>query len=327
MASFRKKGSGWVAEVFMQGIRKSKSFATKAEAVAWANKMEGEIYAGKRGNIPDKKVRWLLERYSDEVSPRKGGKKWEVMRLSAMAEMPIASIDLVDLGARHVTQWRDERLKTVQPATVNREWNLLSNVFTVAVNEWEVLRENPMRTVKRPPPGEARDRRISDDEIERLLFSLGYEHDKTPATASPRVGAALLFAIETAIRAGEIVKMRWQDVDLGKRIVRLPETKNGTRRNVPLSTEAIRILRQMQGVNSVSVFSISSGSMDTLFRKAKTRAMIDDLHFHDTRHEAITRLAKKLEVLELARMVGHKDLKQLMVYYNATAEELAEKLG
>ncbi len=104
------------------------------------------------------------------------------------------------------------------------------------------------------------------------------------------------------------------------------ETKNGHKRDVPLSGEAIRILEQIR-TDTESVFNLEASQIDVNFRKAKDRCMIEDLHFHDTRHLAITRLASKLDVLELARMVGHKDLRQLMVYYNKTAEDLAKKLN
>ncbi len=119
--------------------------------------------------------------------------------------------------------------------------------------------------------------------------------------------------------------MRWEDIDIERRVVHLPQTKNGTSRDVPLSMEAIRLLRQMPQKRGC-VFGMMVSNLGNVFRKLTSLAMIDNLHFHDTRHEAITRLARKLNVLDLARMVGHRDLKQLMVYYNATAEELAKRL-
>lgn len=137
------------------------------------------------------------------------------------------------------------------------------------------------------------------------------------------VAVAFLFAIETAMRAGEICELTWDRVE--GTAARLLKTKNGTKRDVPLSARAIALLQQLPRDNA-TCFGITSASLDALFRKAKTRACVEDLKFHDTRHEAITRLAKKLNVLELARMVGHKDLNELQTYYNATAEELATKL-
>lgn len=135
----------------------------------------------------------------------------------------------------------------------------------------------------------------------------------------------MLFAIETAMRAGEIAGLTWADIDLDKRIAFLPQTKNGFSRKVPLSAEAIRLINQMDR-ETEAVFNLSTAQIDSLFRKAKAMALIEDLHFHDMRHEAITRLAGKLNILELARMVGHRDLKQLQVYFNLSAEDMAKKL-
>jgi integrase len=115
--------------------------------------------------------------------------------------------------------------------------------------------------------------------------------------------------------------------DVAGRVATLIETKNGTKRKVPLSPRAVALLELLPPPKeNGTVFGLTAKSLDALFRKAKTRAAIDDATFHDTRHLAITRLAKKLNVLDLARMVGHRDLKQLQVYYNETAEEMAKRL-
>ncbi|MEW6314614.1 MAG: site-specific integrase [Pseudomonadota bacterium] len=176
-------------------------------------------------------------------------------------------------------------------------------------------------------PPVARDRRISENEIERLLFALGYDYANPPVTATARVGAALLFAIETAMRAGEICGLTRDRIDLDARVATLPMTKNGSARKVPLSAEALRLLRQVMAAHDDDrAFAITTQQIDALFRKAKSRAMIADLHFHDSRAEALTRLARKVDVLTLARISGHRDLKMLMVYYRESAEDIARKL-
>ncbi|MEW5708725.1 MAG: site-specific integrase [Pseudomonadota bacterium] len=345
MATFRKRGRGWRAEVCRNGVRRSATFATKAEAAAWAASAEAEILAGKRGRIPDKTLGDLLARYRDEVSSGKRSARHEIVRINSIlrggargasrAPDPIASVRLDELGASHFATWRDRRLKAVSAATVLREWSIMSAAINTAVNEWGWLPANPMRTVKRPPSAKPRERRISDDEIERLLFALGYERGRPPLTKSARVGAAFLFALETAMRAGEIVGLRWEDVHFDKRFLKVAGREPGAgktpaaRREVPLSSEALRILRQLEEVKAGGepVFRLASTrAINWFFYSAKKRAVIHDLHFHDTRHEAITRLAKRIGVLDLARMVGHRDLRQLMVYYNETASEIAARL-
>ncbi|MDR2015430.1 MAG: site-specific integrase [Azoarcus sp.] len=138
------------------------------------------------------------------------------------------------------------------------------------------------------------------------------------------VGVAFLFAIETGMRAGEICSLSWGAVR--GNVAYLPMTKNGFPRSVPLSVEALRLLGQLPKVDDAA-FGLTPCQIDAIFRKIRVRALISDLHFHDTRHEAITRLARKLDVMDLARMVGTRDLRILMVYYNATPAEIAERLG
>lgn len=346
MATIRKRGAAWRVEVFRHGTRKSGTFGTKKAAEAWAFKIESEIMAGKHGQIPNKSFGDLLEKYRDDISTGKRGERWERVRIERMVSGrpkdkpsvppdPICAVALADLNETHVAAWRDRRLRQVTPASVRREWTLLSHACSVAVKEWKWLTSNPMSEVRRPAPAAGRDRRISADEIERLLFALGYDDESPPATQTARVGAAFLFAIETAMRAGEIAALQWKDVFLEGSFVTVTGAQIGAgksvaaRRDVPLSRAAIRILQQLALIreDDKPVFRISSTqTIDALFRKAKARAMIEDLHFHDTRHEAITRLAKKLGVLDLARMVGHRDLRQLSVYYNETATEMAPKL-
>lgn len=325
MASYEKRGNKWRAFVRKLGVSRTATFPTKSDAVSWATRVEAEILSNRSGEIPNKNFADLLDRYASDVSVNKKGERWERIRLKKLASMPIGEIPLRDLRPTDFVKWRDDRLKEISPASVSREMSLLSHVCTIAINEWNWLREHPMQKVRRPASSKPRDRRITTDEIERILFACGYENDSDLNTAQSRVGAAFLFAIETAMRAGEIVRLTWDNVDFDKRVARLTETKNGTSRNVPLSSEAIRILKQLPP-RKATCFSLTSPNLDALFRKAKARALIENLHFHDTRHEAITRLAKKLDVLDLARMVGHRDLKMLMVYYNATAEELAQRL-
>lgn len=325
MASLRKKGNCWEASVCRKGVRRSRTFDTKAQAQYWAADIEREILDGVLGKIPDKSFADLLAKYADEVSVTKRGCKWELMRIGLICRDEISQVMLSQLRSDNFASWRDRRLRQVSVGSVLREWNLLSHALNVAVKEWRWIKENPMKNVKRPSQPRARDRLITDDEIDRLLYALGYDYGRFTETISARVGAALLFAIETAMRAGEICGLTWANVNIEKRTARLIETKNGHGRDVPLSSEAIRILEQVRSSDDL-VFDLQSSQIDSLFRKAKKMAFIEDLHFHDSRHTAITRLAKKLNVLELARMVGHRDLRQLQIYYNESAEELAKKL-
>lgn len=327
MASIRKHKSGWRVEVFRNGIRRSKVCQTKAEATAWAVQAETEILNDKRGEHGDKTVADLLVRYRAEIATTHRGEAFEARRIKAMLELPFARLRLDEVDARHMAAWRDERLKAVSAGTVLRDWTLLSAAFSVALREWQWVKVNPMTVIKRPPTPASRTRRISADEIERLGYALGYAEDEPITTLMQRVAVAFLLAIETALRAGELVALAWSRVDLERRTLFLPLTKNGHSRTVPLSSEALRLLGRLPREGE-AVLGLQSSQLDALFRKAKSRALIEDLHFHDTRREALSRLAAKVDVMTLAKISGHRDLKILLnTYYATDMADVARQLG
>lgn len=323
MASIKPHKDGWRAFIFKQGVRKSKVFLTKAAANTWARIQETDIEDGVLGKLPNKTFGDLLTRYLEEESIKKRGEAWERIRINNTNKMPLANVKLAELSAKDAAKWRDTRAKVVSDGTVLREWNLLSHACNVAIKEWGWLKNNPFKEVRRPKSPEARSRRISDDEIKRILEALGY--DGNPINISSRVGAAFLFSIETAMRAGEVCNLLWKQVF--ERHVHIAMSKNGTKRDVPLSKAAKQILENLPR-ESVHVFNLKSSQIDSLFRKAKSKALIDDLHWHDTRHEAISRLSHNgYDVMQLAKIVGIKDLRILQnVYYNPTIDELADKM-
>lgn len=321
MASFVRRGKMWRAELMRNRVRLSKSFPTKGEAIAWAATVAREPLSGVApvGTTTAD----LLRRYAREVSPNKRGKRWEQNRLEAIARGTIGVIRLSDLRPQHLADWRDMRLKVVQPGSVIREFILLSAVFNRALKEWEWLAANPLQRVERPKAPAARTRRISDDEATRIFHACGYSPDSPPLTAQARAGAAFRFALANAMRAGEIVGLKPGDIS-GK--VAKVNGKTGVRL-VPLTGEGLKVLEQMLPLKHRHVFGLTSSQLDALFRKATKRAMCEDLHFHDSRAEALTRLARKVDVLTLARISGHKDIGLLhRVYYRETAEDIAERL-
>jgi integrase len=327
MAAFRKRSSGWRAEVCIKGIRTSATFTTKREAQAWASQEETRLREESSGKVPKKPFRDLLERYSREVSSKKRGAKREQKMINVFLRDPVADVSLRLLAPTDIAAWRDRRLNQVSGSTVAREMTILRHACSVARREWGWVRVNPVSDVRRPVTAAARTRRPTAEETEKLLDILGYSRENLPKTASARIGAAYLFAIETAMRAGEICGLEWQHVN--ERHVHLPLTKNGYARDVPLSAEARRIIEQLRPLNGEgsAVFDVSTASLDALFRKAKARAQIEDLHFHDTRREALTRLSKVFDVMELARVSGHRDLRVLQnVYYAPSVGDLAAKL-
>lgn len=326
MAHTEKRGKKWRVCVKLNGVRSSATFNTKAQADAWATVQEAEILSGQRGEIPNKTVADLFERYISDVSIKKSGSRWEKIRLKSLLRDDLSKVKLKMLNNSHISAWRDSRINEVSGATVIREMNLLSAVFNRAIKEWKWLKENPCRGVERPPKPRPRTRRISDNEVESIILALGCSREAIPKTITARVGHAFLFALETAMRAGEICGLKWVNVDLEKRVARLLMTKNGESRDVPLSKAATNILQNLPR-DTDTCFGLSGSQIDALFRKAKKRALIEGMTFHDSRAEALTRLSKKVDVLTLARISGHKDLRILMeVYYRETASEIAARL-
>lgn len=319
MASVVKVASGYRAMVSRKGVRRSKIFPTKRAAKDWAARQE---YLILNNDEVTAAIAFgdLLDRYAREVSGGKRGARWEIIRIEKLRRDSLAEIKLADLQPKDFAAWRDRRLHEVAPASVIREMQLMSSALNTARKEWGLIKVNPLTDVRRPKKPAPRDRLATEAEMERLLHSAG--EDLSKATA--RAFHAFRFAIETAMRAGEIAGLEWSRVDLDRRVARLAHTKNGRPRDVPLSSEAVRLLRALPVADPV--FGLSSQQLDALWRKLRDRADVKGLTFHDSRHTAITNLAKRLDVLALARMVGHSDLRMLQVYYNETAEELAKLL-
>ena len=255
------------------------------------------------------------------MSSGKRGARWGRLRLERAQRDPFAKIAMADLKAEDFAKWRDARLLEVKPGTVRREMQLLSSMLNHARREWGLITVNPMTDVRKPSMPPARDRLVTEDELARLAHSAG--DDLTAATA--RAFHAFLFAIETGMRAGEIIGLQWDRIDLGAQVAHLATSKNGSARDVPLSIEAVRLLRALPEADPV--FGLKSSQLDALWRKLRDRAAVEGLRFHDSRHVAITRLARKLDVLALARMVGHRNIAQLQTYYNEAASDIAKRLG
>ena len=329
MASFKKLNSGlWQAQVRLKKVRKSASFATKTEAKDWATVEEYKIKTAepiKTPQVSQITVGDLMKQYELEFSRKKGGYDWEQKQITRILKTPMAELLVGDVTKAHIREWRNKRLETVQGSTVNREWNLFSHIFSMARDEYEYISVSPFTGVRRPKDNPDRDRLISDSEIEQLRVVSGFD-GVTSKLIKEKVFVAFLFAIETAMRAGEICNLTWDNVSREDRTAFLPKTKNGKSRTVALSSRAIELLGCLTKERHDKCFGLKSSQITANFTILVNKTLIENLNFHDTRHEAITRLAKKLPVLALARNTGHTDIKKLMVYYNETGAEIAKLL-
>ena len=290
--------------------------------------METQILDGVQHNTPRNLFfADVLQRYITEIVQQRKGAKFETLRINNMLKTRLAKVPLIELRPIHFAQWRDERLKKVSPNTVLRELAILSGICNVAVKEWGLLPDNPIRKISKPQSAPPRKRRPTNDELNAIAEKLGYTHSGSLKTVAARIGAMIWFAVYTAMRSGEMCSLTWENIDFTKRLAHLPKTKNGHARDVPLSTAAVGILEQLRGVHDTLVFDVQDATRDVLFRKARDECGIVDLHFHDLRREALTRMAKKVPVELLAKISGHRDLRILLnTYYAPDMADVASML-
>ena len=337
MATVQKRGKAWRVQVRRNGKSVSASFDTHAEAAAWGIKTEARLLDGtapesiKRDPAQPNSITAadLLRRYAREVSPRKRGCRWEVLRLEMLCRRySLFSRPAVSITGPDMADWREERLKFVSASTTNRELSLISAVFTKAIKEWRIgLTVNPVFLIEKPKKPRPRTQRVNAEDRAKLLSALGWDEASEPTTPAQWVGFAFAFAIATAMRKGEILSLQWREIDFDRRTAYLNLTKNGEAREVPLSSVAVALLRLIpQPKSEAPVIPVQSGYLDRLFREARKASGLMHVRFHDSRREAASTMARKFNVLELSAITGHKSLQMLKVYYAADASELAARL-
>jgi len=333
VATFRKRGAyQWQAQVRKKGHPlQTKTFDTRAAAEQWARAIEHEMDQGlfvSRAEAESTTLKELLERYLQEITPLKKGAAPEATRINALLRHTLARRIVATIRSVDIARYRDERLKQVSPATAKRGLVILGHLFEVARKEWGIHVHNPVRDIKLPPNNKPRDRRLQagrdgQDGEEARLFKACRK------ARNPYLLPVVRLALETAMRRGELIRLRWEHVDLKRRIAHLPDTKNGESRTVPLSTTAIKVLHALpRSINGQVFPGLTTEAIKLSFRRATRRAGIEGLRFHDLRHEATTRLFEKgLNIMEVASITGHKDLRMLRRYTHLKAEDLARKLG
>lgn len=328
-----KRGDSWRICVNYQSKRYTSTHDTEKEANEWAVRKLIELKDAAKNpvpEIPQHTYEEAIEFYLKHVTPKKKGARWETLRIrKLMRDNPqLIAKKLIDLKPIDFATYRDQRMKVVTPTTVSREMEILSAVLHHSIRELGWLVVSPMTTVSRPKAPPPRNRRAFQHEIDAIVAASGYSKDAPLQKSSHEVGWAILFAVETAMRLGEIVSIQWSDVYLDDMYIHLPDTKNGLTRNVPLSVEAERLIRQAKGYNKPNVLKISGDSVSTIFRRFRDRCEIEGLRFHDLRHEATTRMAQIINNPgDLAKITGHTDVNILVnTYYNPTPTEVAMRL-
>ena len=303
----------------------SKSFLRRKDADAWARQMEIQAdrsdLPSDRGVLKTLKLADLIARYRKEVTPKKRGGKVEDSVLARMLCDPICKLPLSQLGTADFARYRDRRLVCIAPTTLKRQLNPIQHMFEIAKRDWAIpIKDNPIKALRFSAKMRMRTRRLRPGELRRLLKA-------TRSCRSPAIAQIIQFALATSMRRGEIANMQWRDLDLKRRSLTIPLTKNGHARTIPLSNDAIRALPRRAAIDG-RVFAMTGNAIHLAWDRITERAGIDDLRFHDLRHEAISRFFEMgLTIPEVATISGHRDATMLLKYAHATTTAVFKKLN
>lgn len=326
MASIRKRRGKWQVQIRRDGQPAlSRTFTYRGDAYTWARQIEAKLDRGD-GAVDNRALRTttlddLLLRYLTTITVAKRGAGVESIRIACLRRSELSKLALSAATPDRFAAYRDRRLKEVASATVRKEMALLRHMFRIARQEWNLpLGSNPLADLRSPAPGKARNRRLTPDEAARLLPAIDQ-------LRSPLMRTLMRLALETGMRRGELLALQWTCVCWEKRTVLIPETKTGHPRTIPLSSAALATLNLVPASGSDVIFPLTPNAVKLAWQRVRFRAGIPDVHFHDLRHEAISRFFEHgLSVPEVALISGHRDVRMLMRYTHLKAETVAAKL-
>lgn len=342
MATIVKRADKHLVRIRLNGYKAvSKTFNNKKSAQAWALATEDAIKRGsyfleEKQEIPTLKI--ALKRYERDITPQKRGARQEYFVINVLRNAPFVDKPLDKITIPSVAKLRDRYLSLgLSASTIQKRLALLSHLYTIAISEWHMPLSNPVMGVRKPVINNQRTRRVSNSEFEAVLMGTN--------SASIKVIARL--ALETGARLGELASIQSQDVDLDKGLLRFPVTKNGDARVIPLTQKSKEILISLvENAGGGALFQSGSRTLSGAWADAVRRGRITylkscrdsavvpekewlvDLHFHDLRHERISRLAELgLGTLELSAISGHRSLAMLKRYTHINPEILGQKLA
>lgn len=326
MPTVRRRGTQWQAQVRRHGFPpQTRTFGKRSDALVWARQTEAEI---DRLGLPTdyRQLRHVtlgdvLRRYEATITPTKRSAVIEGFRLRVVLRDSLAAISLAKLTSRHISEFRDRRLEYVSAETVRKDLSLLRHALDVARRDFGIpLLVNPAQNVTRPSASQPRSRRLNEGEWEKLTLAwANSRNDLLPIV--------IKLAVATGMRRGELLNIRISDIDFEKSLLRIPVTKTGQPRIIPLASESLTLLRCLKVTTDGRLLPLSANALRLAWNRLTSRAEVTNLHFHDLRHEAISRFFERgLSVPEVALISGHRDPRMLFRYTHLRAEDVAKKL-
>ncbi len=321
MGSIRKRSGKYQAQIRRTGVKPiSKTFVFHADAKKWLRETEGKIDRGEYGSLlPDEiTLAQVLQRYLKEVTCHKKGAPQETGRIRRLLKQTISRLAVSELTRSELAAFRDSRVQDGKRAC-QYDLVIIHHALEVARKEWGLsLPINPVSQLKIPNGIRRRERRLEKGELEALQKALN-------RSRNVYLWPAIELAIETGMRRSELLRLTWSDVCLDQHLASLKDTKNGYARTIPLTSKAINILDKLPK-DSPRVLMTTEYALRQAWERLVKRAGIDNLRFHDLRHEAISRFFEMgLSVPEVATMSGHKDISMLMRYTHVRTSSILNR--
>ena len=322
MANIRKRGNKFQVQVRRVGSKSyTKTFVRITEARAWARSQEVNIDRDEAGfckplTIP---LSDLLTRYLQEIMPQTKSKDSEARRISRLLRDPISKIRLCDLSPAILASFRDKRLFDGQRAA-GYDLQIIRHTINIAQMEWGVLiKENPVNFLRMPSPPKPRERRLNADEYATLLHL-------SKSSRSYFLEPLIILAVETGMRLGEMLQMKWKNLDAQDSTLLLTDTKNGSNRIIPLSECALSVIQNLPKEDE-NIIPVTYSAVKSAWQRLRKRAGIEDLRFHDLRHEAVSRFFEKgMTLPEVTMLSGHKTKTQALRYAHSDFTNNLKKL-
>lgn len=332
MASIIKRGNFWRAQIRRKGFPTQHStFDTKAKADAWVRTIEGGmdrgVFLGKT-EADTTTLSEALDRYWREIASKKRHPDPERLKVARWKRHPLAARFLSSLKGSDFAKYRDARRDQGRAEnTIRLELALMSHLFEIARKEWglETL-ANPLKNIRKPSGSLERDRRLQAGEFDKIFQALS-------KSDNPWARPAFELAIETSLRQSMLFALRWDWVDLERRVISIPvefrSTGNkGVPAAMPLSSRALAVITALPRSLDGRLLPTTPNAVRCVWKRMLKQIGIEGLRWHDLRHEAASRFFEKgLHPLEVASITGHKSLTMLRRYTHLRPEDLALKLA